>query len=118
MLGWSVQIVEDTFTKKLAGASARLQQIAFNVLDQGGADIQALAEQLVHVRTGYLRSTIYHRVEGLALEAGATADYASFQEFGTRRMPAAPFLRPAFDAYQQRIYDALLHGCIDAIAAA
>jgi len=116
MPGWSVQIVEDTFTRKLVGASARLHEIAFNVLDQGGADIEAMAKQLVHVRTGYLRSTIYHRVEGLSLEAGATADYAPFQEFGTRRMAANPFLRPAFDAYQQRIYDALLHGCIAAIA--
>jgi HK97 gp10 family phage protein len=116
MPGWSVQIVQDTFTQKLVGASARLHEIAFNVLDQGGADIEEMAEHLVRVRTGYLRSTIYHRVEGLSLEAGATADYAPFQEFGTRRMAAHPFLRPAFDAYQQRIYDALLHGCIEAIA--
>jgi HK97 gp10 family phage protein len=113
--GWSVRIVEDTFTQKLAGASARLQEIAFNVLDQGGIDIEAMAKELVHVRTGYLRSTIYHRVEGLSLEAGATADYAPFQEFGTRTMAANPFLRPAFDAYQQQIYEALLHGCIEAI---
>jgi HK97 gp10 family phage protein len=113
--GWSVQIVEDTFTQKLAGASARLHEIAFNILDQGGADIETMAEQLVAVRTGYLRSTIYHKVEGLSLEAGATADYAVYQEFGTSRMAAHPFLRPAFDAYQQRIYDALLHGCIQAI---
>jgi len=116
MPGWSVQIVEDTFTRKLAGASARLHEIAFNILDQGGADIEAMAKQLVHVRTGYLRSTIYHRVKDLSLEAGATADYAIFPEFGTRRMAASPYMRPAFDAYQQRIYEALLHGCIQAIA--
>jgi HK97 gp10 family phage protein len=113
--GWSVRIVEDTFTQKLAGASARLREIAFNVLDQAGTDIEAMAKELVHVRTGYLRSTIYHRVDGLSLEAGATVDYAPFQEFGTRRSAAHPFLRPAFDAYQQRIYEALLHGCIEAI---
>jgi HK97 gp10 family phage protein len=115
MPGWGVQVIEDTFSQKLVGASARLHEIAFNVLDQGGVDIEAMARQLVHVRTGYLRSTIYHRVEGLSLEAGATADYGPHQEFGTRRMQANPFLRPAFDAYQQRIYDALLHGCISAI---
>lgn len=115
MSGWRVRIVEDTFTEKLAGASARLLEMAFNVLDQGGADIEAMAKQLVHVRTGYLRSTIYHKVEGLGLEAGATADYAIYPEFGTRRQPASPYMRPAFDAFQQRIYNALLHGCIDAI---
>jgi HK97 gp10 family phage protein len=114
--GWSARIVEDTFTQKLAVASARLQEIAFNILDQGGAGIEAMGKDLAPVRTGYLRSTIYHKVEGLSLEAGATADYAPFQEFGTRRMAAHPFLRPAFDAYQQRIYEALLHGCIEAIA--
>jgi HK97 gp10 family phage protein len=115
MPGWAVEIVEDTSTSKLAGASSRLLEIAFNVLDQGGADIEAMAKELVHVRTGYLRSTIYHKTEGLSLECGATADYAVYQEFGTRRMAAHPYLRPALDAYQDAIYNALLHGCIEAI---
>jgi hypothetical protein len=30
-------------------------------------------------------------------------------------MQANPFLRPAFDAHQNRIYSALMHGCIQAI---
>jgi HK97 gp10 family phage protein len=113
--GWSARIVEDTLTQKLAGATARLREIAFNILDQSGSDIETMAKDLAAVRTGYMRSTIYHKVEGLSLELGATASYAPFQEFGTRRMAAHPFMRPAFDAYQQRIYDALLLGCIQAI---
>ncbi len=115
MPGWGVEIIEDTISQKLVAAPARILEVAFNVLDQGGSDIESMAKQLVHVRTGYLQSTIYHKVEGLSLEVGATADYAGFQEFGTRRMAANPYLRPAFDAYKDPIYSALLHGIIEAV---
>jgi HK97 gp10 family phage protein len=47
------------------------------------------------------------------MDFGATADYASFNEFGTRRMAAQPFIRPALDANQQRLLDAMLLGVMN-----
>ena len=41
---------------------------------------------------------------------GATAPYAVFQEFGTRFMSAAPFIRPAVDAYFGQAVQAIAEG--------
>lgn len=47
------------------------------------------------------------------LQFGASADYASFVEFGTRHMVARSFIRPAFDANQQKLLDAMLVGALN-----
>jgi HK97 gp10 family phage protein len=73
-----------------------------------------MARQLVPVRTGYLRSTIYAELNVMGFEFGAKADYASFVEFGTRMMRARPFLRPAMDAHITQIYNALLTAAVEA----
>ncbi|MGC8850600.1 MAG: HK97 gp10 family phage protein, partial [Candidatus Bathyarchaeia archaeon] len=48
--------------------------------DKVGGEMEAEAKRLVPVRTGYLRSTIYHQVRDLRLELGADAHYALFVE--------------------------------------
>ncbi len=47
------------------------------------------------------------------MELGATADYALYVEFGTSRMAAQPFLRPALDANQDKFVDALVTGALN-----
>jgi hypothetical protein len=115
MPGWSASIIMDTVTPKLAAFTSQLEGRVEPQLEGVGADMEGLARQLVHVRTGYLQSTIYHTASGFTLELGATADYASFNEFGTYRMGPFPFIRPALDAYSQRILDAILVGCMNAL---
>jgi hypothetical protein len=44
------------------------------------------------------------------LHVGATAGYAFFVEFGTRRMAAEPFIRPAVDAYFSQLVDGIKNG--------
>ncbi|MEM1524587.1 MAG: HK97 gp10 family phage protein [Nitrososphaerales archaeon] len=60
-----------------------------------------IARERVPVRTGYLRSTIYKTkapfLGRYTFILGAYADYAGFVEFGTRKMRARPYLRPAID---------------------
>lgn len=41
---------------------------------------------------------------------GTNTIYAAFQEFGTRRMAARPFIRPAFDRVKSRIANMLAKG--------
>jgi HK97 gp10 family phage protein len=84
-------------------------------LDVVGADMVDLAQSLVRVRTGYLQSTIYHKASGFELEFGASADYAFWQEMGTHIMMGQPFIRPALDANQQKILDAIRVGCLNAL---
>jgi HK97 gp10 family phage protein len=51
--------------------------------------------------SGYLRSSIGqetgHDGDGLYVDIVAEADYAIYQELGTSKMAAQPFLRPALD---------------------
>ena len=63
------------------------------------ADVKAEAQRIVPVRTGYLRSTIYAKVQEWVVEVGADAAYALFVELGTKYMQAHPYLYPAIQEY-------------------
>ena len=115
MPGWSVKVVADTVTPKLAAFSGKLGREVESQLDPVGQDMVDLARELVRVRTGYLRSTIFYHVSGFVLEFGAEADYAAPQEFGTRFMTGQPYIRPALDANSQKILDAIRVGCLNAL---
>lgn len=111
-MSFSITIVSDTVTPKLIKGVALMQQAIANALDAAGAEMEATARQIVPVDTGFLRSTIYHKVDpdGLTLELGAMADYALYVEMGTRFMAAEPYLRPAFDQGEQKLLDNLVLG--------
>ena len=80
-----------------------------------GANIVDVAKELAPYRTGFLRDSIYHRVDGTTLEVGATADYASYQEFGTHKMAPHSFLIPALDANLQNFVDAVRVALLNAL---
>lgn len=103
-------------TPKLLKGTALIKQAIGDQLEAAGAVMEATARRIVPVRTGYLQSTIYHKTDpaDLSLELGAKADYALYVEMGTRRMASEPFIRPAFDAAEQRLLDALLLGIMTA----
>ena len=115
MPSWSARIITDTVTAKLAAFPGRLEHEVEAELDPVGADMEDLSKSLVPVRTGFLQSSIYHRASGFELEFGAEADYASYVCFGTYKMPARPFLRPALDANQQKLLEAIRVGCLNAL---
>lgn len=64
--------------------------------------VEAAAKRLAPVDTGRLRASITNQLgqdaQGLYAVIGTNVEYAIFQEFGTRFMPAHPFLRPALPA--------------------
>ncbi len=76
-----------------------LQNAVYRYLVTWANDVQALARQLVSVKTGYLRSTIYAVVKDWLVSIGAEATYAYFVEAGTRYMQAKPYLFPALQEY-------------------
>ena len=67
-------------------------------LEEIGARIVARAQDLAPVDTGALRDSITAEVEAGVLTVGSDLPYAAAQEFGTARIPAHPYLRPALDA--------------------
>jgi HK97 gp10 family phage protein len=80
-----------------------MQKWVHRQLASWAADVKALAKQLVPVRTGYLRSTIYARVSEWVAVVGADAPYALYVEFGTRYMQARPYLYPAIEEHLPRL---------------
>jgi HK97 gp10 family phage protein len=87
---------------------------AHGAFQETGQKMVGYAYGICPVRTGYLRSTIYFEMtEQLNYEFGAKADYAIFVEFGTWKMAAQPFIRPAYEAYQTEILDAVVRGIIE-----
>lgn len=57
--------------------------------------------------TGKLKGSIHADVKGLEATIAPTAAYAIFQELGTDRMPARPFMGPATDRNQGPFEDAM-----------
>jgi HK97 gp10 family phage protein len=76
-----------------------LQRNVQSQLASWAADVKAEATRKAPVRTGYLRSTIYAKVNDCVVQLGAEAGYALFVELGTRYMLAQPYLWPAIQEY-------------------
>ena len=115
MPNWSVKIIADTVTPKLAAFVRNIKPDVEKELDAIGLEMVDLARSLAPVDTGALRDSIYARGSGFDLEFGNAVDYGAYQEFGTRFQPGTPHIRPALDAHSQRILEAVLHGALNAL---
>ena len=69
------------------------------VVKKNGAEMQKKAMQNAPIDTGHLRGSITLEItdNGKTAEVESTADYAAYQEYGTRFMKGKPHIRPAFD---------------------
>jgi HK97 gp10 family phage protein len=72
-------------------------------LESWAEAVKVLAKQLVPVRTGHLRDSIYAKISEWVAEIGSEATYALFVEFGTGRMRARPYLFPAIQEHLPRL---------------
>jgi len=79
--------------------SEALEEEVHNIVENVGDNMVSYAHGIVPVRTGNLMASIFADVDedNLSVTLGATADYASFIEYGTVKMRAQPFLQPAAD---------------------
>lgn len=75
-----------------------------DTIDVVGEMIKVEAQRIVPVHTGTLQRSIFHnKIAELTHEIGAAVFYAVFVEYGTSRMRAQPYLRPAIQKYQDQI---------------
>jgi len=98
-----------TLTEKYPQAvGAGMMNVASNIL--------ATAQVLVPVRTGYLKSTLQvEQVSSFQMRIKATAPYAYYVEFGTKRVAARLFLTNAVNQHlndfapeiEKQIFDAV-----------
>lgn len=85
---------------ELVAVGPRVELMVEIVVEETAGRAEDLAQELVPYDTGYLLSTISAPVtdDRKGFELMATAEYASYVEFGTTRMAPQPYLRPAFDS--------------------
>ena len=91
------------FQRAMQNFDSAMQKHVHRQLASWAADVKALAKQLVPVRTGHLRSSIYTKIRDWVAEIGAEAAYALFVELGTRYMRARPYLYPAIQEHLPRL---------------
>ena len=78
-------------------------------IEEKGAEVIAVKarEEYVPVDTGELQNSIEVRRDGGAVLVGAGTDHAIPVEFGTSKMEAQPFLRPASENHTLEVEEAM-----------
>jgi HK97 gp10 family phage protein len=98
-----IQQVVDEFR----GFNSRLQDAVRNTLGEATNQIVTIAQSYAPVRTGALRDSIHAEQTGpMSYGIAADVEYATFVEYGTVRMLARPFMRPAVIEGNQLILEA------------
>lgn len=97
----------DELKQALAQFGMSLQQHVHKQLAEWAVRVKTKAERLSPVRTGYLKSTIYSKLQDWTAEVGAEAEYAAHVEFGTAHARAQPFIQPAVQALLPQLEQAL-----------
>ncbi|MES5423775.1 HK97-gp10 family putative phage morphogenesis protein [Lacticaseibacillus paracasei] len=95
----------DNLIEELGVTAGATIEAAASAMKITTGQVQATAKQAAPKRTGYMANNI--SVEPVKKTAtsvtgtvNAKADYSSFVEFGTYKMSAQPFMRPAVSAAQ------------------
>jgi HK97 gp10 family phage protein len=91
---------------RLAGAERRRAQQ--DGLEAGARIVETHAKINAPVDTGFLRNSItVDSVNAMEAIIAPHTDYAEFVEFGTSRMAAQPYMRPALDEHEGEIVQAV-----------
>ena len=95
----------DNLMEEFGATAEATIEAAASAMKTTTGQVQAQAKQIAPKRTGYMANNIL--VEPVKKTAtsvtgtvNAKADYSSFVEFGTYKMSAEPFIRPAISAAQ------------------
>ncbi len=91
----SVTVSVRSYVKPLT-AAANAKAVAATA--KAAQDIEAGAKALARVDTGNMRNSINSRGSGLTWLVHSPAEYSIFNEYGTYKMGAQPFMTPATEA--------------------
>lgn len=87
------------YARDLALAADGIDEKAAAATDEVGRGALSTARGRAPVDTGRLRSELRLVRRGSAVAVESATPYSIYQEFGTSRMPAHPFIGPAFDRW-------------------
>lgn len=87
---------------KLLTISTKLPSIVAQAVSEGAGVVENSAKSKVRVKTGNLKNSIEQKNKTqtsskVSVDIGTDVDYAAPNEYGTSKMSAQPFLRPALD---------------------
>ena len=104
MRGMSVEVEMkceglEGFQEKIQRLDSAMKSKVHQQLADFAESIKETARQIVPVRTGYLRSTIFVEARDWTVKVGAYAHYAVYVEFGTRFMRGFRFLSRAMEMH-------------------
>ena len=93
----------------LGKASFEVSKRASQVVRKTAFDMEAQAKKLSPFDTGTLRNSISTTIGlgGLTAEVGPTVNYGIYLEYGTRRMPAQPYMSPAAETVTPAFIEAI-----------
>lgn len=79
------------------------------IVSKYGADLEVCMSDKAPVDTGYLMGSVTLSIKkgGYTAEVEPTAQYASYVEYGTRRMKAQPFVKPSYELIKPRFKQAI-----------
>src|SRR5215831_3193287 len=107
---WQITVDVSKVVPKLTNLSIKAQSdIPIKAFTAAAVELQLSARALAPIRTGALRESIQPgpaSAHGVEVEAGV--DYAGYVEFGTRYMPARPYMRPSINQSIQALVDTAL----------
>lgn len=87
-----------TLVSRIPAIQAGCEPKASRAVAKTVADVESGAKAMAPVDTGNLRSSIQGQSGGLTGQVNAGAHYAIYQEYGTYKMAAQPFMTPAAEA--------------------
>lgn len=101
----------DRFANRLTAQAAVIPVRVREVVTATAYLIEGDAKMLAPVDTGALRASISTTIDAgideVTAEVGPTVEYGIYQELGTSRMTAQPYLGPAFDRHTPNFLQAL-----------
>lgn len=89
-----VVVSRNEFAKIAAGLGPRVTKVVIAT----ALAVEAEAKTTAPVKTGNLRRSIHTvPLDATHAQVGTDVEYAPYQEYGTRNVPAHPFLTPAVE---------------------
>lgn len=82
-------------TDNTAACKSAIRNAVADGLSEVGSKVVGYAQSTVHVVTGNLRDSIGYDSNDTEVVVSASMDYAQYEELGTSRQQAHPYLRPA-----------------------
>lgn len=96
----------DELKRNVERFNKELNDILPTALKAGALIIQNSAKFKAPYRTGTLRRSIHTEMRSnTQAVVGTDVEYAVYQEFGTSKMKAHPYLRPALDENRGKVLD-------------